>query len=449
MRLDSRLFALALLLPACAAHASAQTDYAYAFALDTATPGEAYRVQLTPAVYAVLNARASLGDIVVVNREGRPVPFGALPVDPPVTQDVTLQTRLLAVPPTNGAEIVRVERNASGNIVIDTSAPSARGKPTQWLIDAGHALGPASIELDAVSIPDDFQIHVDVDASNDLKTWQSRQQSESLTRVGGAEQLTLDVSGEPARYYRIHLVDGDVDWHAGQTPSVTVRGSYTQVADPLANLQWQSASVEPGQGGTDFDYQLPATLPVRAAKLTLPSSNVAAHATLLAGELVDGKQQWRPLGDIDIVRAGGDNGSATLRWTAPMPVAHLRVHVDTALAAAPTLTAGWQPDQFLFMAEGQAPYRLLAGSYAARRGDYPIASSLAKLRTGHDDQRWLPPLAAVGARSDAGGATALQAPKVPYDWTRPVLWAVLVLGALLIAGMAWSLLKSSRSSRSS
>jgi hypothetical protein len=42
------------------------------------------------------------------------------------------------------------------------------------------------------------------------------------------------------------------------------------------------------------------------------------------------------------------------------------------------------------------------------------------------------------------GPDALLAPKLPYDWTRPVLWVVLILGALLIAGMAWSLLKQSR-----
>ena len=79
MRLDLRLFGLALLLPIGAAQASVQTDYAYAFALDTKTPSEAYRVALTPEVYAAINRNANLQDIVVVNSDGQPVPFG--PID--------------------------------------------------------------------------------------------------------------------------------------------------------------------------------------------------------------------------------------------------------------------------------------------------------------------------------------------------------------------------------
>jgi hypothetical protein len=85
----------------------------------------------------------------------------------------------------------------------------------------------------------------------------------------------------------------------------------------------------------------------------------------------------------------------------------------------------------------------LVGSYAARRGDYPVAEALDRLRISHDTS-WLPPVASLGERVDAGGPEALLAPKVPYDWTRPLLWIVLAAGALLVAGMAFSLLRQSR-----
>jgi hypothetical protein len=57
---------------------------------------------------------------------------------------------------------------------------------------------------------------------------------------------------------------------------------------------------------------------------------------------------------------------------------------------------------------------------------------------------WQPPQATLGARSDAGGAASLLAPKVPYDWTKPLLWIVLIGGALLVGGMALSLLRQSK-----
>jgi cytochrome c-type biogenesis protein CcmH/NrfF len=53
-------------------------------------------------------------------------------------------------------------------------------------------------------------------------------------------------------------------------------------------------------------------------------------------------------------------------------------------------------------------------------------------------------LATLGAVSDAGGAAALLAPQPPFDWTRLLLWLVLIGGALAVAGMAWSLLRQSR-----
>jgi hypothetical protein len=450
MRLDLRLFGLALLLPVAAAQASAQTDYAYAFALDTKTPSEAYRVALTPEVYAAINRNANLQDIVVVNSDGQPVPFGPMPVDPPQTRDFTAHTRMLPVPASHDAVGgVRVERNTNGDIVINQGAATGSAKPTQWLIDAGSSASVERIELDPASVTQDFQLHVEVDASDDLKNWSQRGDTDSLTRVsgqgddGGVEQLSLDVGGTPARYYRIRLIDGDVDWGNGHTPNVTLQGSYVPTPDDvLTRLSWQRALEDTKQNGTDFDYRLIAALPLQAAKLALPSSNVAAHVTLLAGQDDNGKTQWVPLGSADIVRVGKSAAEATLRWSG-QPIQHLRVHVDTALAAPPTLVVGWEPDQFMFMAEGHAPYRLLAGSYAARRGDYPMTASLEKLRDAKAGD-WLPPVAGLGARSDAGGPNALLAPKLPYDWTRPVLWLVLILGALLIAGMAWSLLKQSR-----
>ena len=450
MRLDIRLFAVALLLPAGVAQASAQTDYAYAFALDTKTPSEAYRVALTAEVYAAINRSANLQDIVVVNSDGQPVPFGPMPIEPPQARDFTGHTQMLPVPASHdGADGVRVERNSNGDIVINQGGAKGQGKPTQWLIDASSSVSVVNIELDAASITQDIQLHVEVDASDDLKNWSQRGDTESLTRVSGqgddsgVEQLSLDVGGSPARYYRIRLIDGDVDWSAGHAPNVTIHGSYMpDAADTLTSLSWQRALEDTKQSGTDFDYRLMAALPLQAAKLALPSSNVAAHVTLLAGQDDNGKTQWVPLGSADIVRVGKGAAEATLRWSS-QPIQLLRVHVDTALAAPPTLAVGWEPDQFMFMAEGHAPYRLLAGSYAARRGDYPMATSLEKLRDVKTGD-WLPPLAGLGPRSDAGGPDALLAPKLPYDWTRPVLWLVLILGALLIAGMAWSLLKQSR-----
>jgi hypothetical protein len=120
-----------------------------------------------------------------------------------------------------------------------------------------------------------------------------------------------------------------------------------------------------------------------------------------------------------------------------------RVESPTPLDHAPKLSVGYQPDRFVFLAQGEGPYRLVAGSASARRGDYPVDAALASLRASHGHD-WQPPLAALGARTTLKGDSALVAAVVeqPCDWKTWLLWAVLVGAAALIGGLALSLLKS-------
>jgi hypothetical protein len=185
---------------------------------------------------------------------------------------------------------------------------------------------------------------------------------------------------------------------------------------------------------------LPAALPVESVVVALPAANNAARVHVLVQS--EGGSSWMEVAALDLVRTGGKSGEATAA-IGERSVKHLRVHSDTPLADAPALRVGWLPAQFVFLPEGSAPYRLLAGSHAARRGDYPVGEALSRLRSQHDAE-WQPPVAQLGPRSDEAGPSALEAPKVPYDWTKPLLWVVLTLGALVVAGMAFSLLRQGR-----
>jgi hypothetical protein len=443
MRLDVRWIALAVMLPVAAARAESNVDYAYAFPLDTKATSEAYRVALGPQVYAAANPAADLRDVIVVNAAGKPVPFAPLPPSPPARHDYETLARLLPVPATGAnSDSVKVERNANGGIVISQDDRGAVAqRPTSWLIDAGRAVSLGSIALDPASLQQDFQIHVTVEGSDDLRQWHLLASDVGLTRVHGeqdqVEQLTIEANSEaPNRYFRVHLSDGEVDWSAGHAPTAKVAGSYTDAAaDRASQLQWLTAK-ETGQAAGSYEYELPAALPLASFKLTLPAAN---HAATVHVMLENRDQTWSEVTTLNLVRAGGKGGEG-IATIEPYTARHLRVRSDTPLAGAPGLSVGWLPPQFVFVPEGNAPFRLLAGSYAARRGDYPIDDVLSRLRSANGEG-WQPPLAELGPRVDEAGALALEAPKVPYDWTKPLLWAVLALGALGVAAMAFSLLK--------
>ena len=114
-----------------------------------------------------------------------------------------------------------------------------------------------------------------------------------------------------------------------------------------------------------------------------------------------------------------------------------------AIAEAPDLMLGYRPDSVVFLAEGAGPYTLAAGSVSARHADYPVDAALTSLRAslGRD---WQPPPAALGQAKASGGEAVLKAAAPPVPWRRWVLWAILVGGAALIAGLAISLLRGAK-----
>ncbi|PXV61325.1 Protein of unknown function [Dyella jiangningensis] len=448
MRLDVRWIALALMLPVVAARAGPNVNYAYAFPLDTKSADDAYRVVLGPQVYAAANPSAHLRDVIVVNAAGKPVPFAPMPPSPPTRHHFETMARLLPVPvaAANNSDSVKVERNANGGIVISQDDRGATAQHTDsWLIDAGRAVEIDSIALDPSTLQEDFQIHVTVEGSNDLRQWNLMSSDVGLTRVHGdqdqVEQLSIDTaSSEPERYFRVRLTDGQVDWSTGHVPTVKLVGNYTDAAaDRASQLQW----LEPrpnGQVSGDYEYELSAELPLIAFKLTLPADNNAATVHVI---LDNGDETWSEVTSLNLVRAGGKGGEDTATMSQPYNTRRIHVRSDTPLAGAPALSVGWLPPQYVFIPEGSAPFRLLAGSYSARRGDYPVDEALSRLRSTKGED-WQPTLAELGPRVDEAGPSALEAPKVPYDWTKPLLWVVLALGALGVAAMAFSLLKQGR-----
>ncbi|MEO7050501.1 MAG: DUF3999 family protein [Rhodanobacter sp.] len=434
-------------------HAGTADDFANGYTLTTHGSSAAWRIELDPAIYAVSRPTTDLGDIVVVNADGQPVPFGPLPPAPAHMQTFARATTLLPLPSSGSgrSDSVRVQRSPDGAIVIEQpSASAAPSRPDQWLLDAGRPASLDRITIDPSALPEDVRFGLYVQASNDLQHWSARGQTSEIVSVGrGAHALaqrSLTVANPtPARYYRLTLSEGGhAPWDSTQTPTVELHGSVAAAAgDHAARRQWldaPAALTSGSTGGTDYDYTLPAALPLEAVRVVLAGSNTVARYRLLAHD----SHGDRLLAAGTAVQIGTEADTSAPIAFAPQRVQHLRVHVDTPLAQAPTLRVAWRPDVFVFLAEGSGPYRLLAGSYAARRGDYPLSAALDRIRAAAGGADWQPPLATLGPASMIKGAAALLAPKAPFDWMGPLLWLVLIGGVLAVAAMAWSLLRQSR-----
>lgn len=438
------------------AAAATPADYAYTFPIDTgaAAASSAWRVELTPEVYAWLQD-ADLRDLEIFNAAGRPVPLARIAGTPAaIEREHRIALPTLALPATaasNGDLRLVIDRDADGRLRrIDAGEQAATGvRARDWLIDAS-AIERAidGFALDWSAPQSGVSARFSIEAGDDLQSWRS---------LGSASVLALEQNGTRierrefafvptrARYFRLHRLDDGIEL---ASLSAQARShERAQVESPRTWLRAEPAGVagKAAGGGANFDYALPAALPVERARIELAGDSALAPLTLSTRAASD-TQPWRPLARLDAFRLRQDEEilqNDELDLPDGGRLREFRIESRTPLAAAPQLHFGYRPDAFVFLAEGAGPYALAAGSRAARHPDYPVEAALASLRTklGHD---WQPPTVTLGAAQVGAGTAVLRAPEPPLPWRRWLLWIVLVAGAALVGGFALSLLREKK-----
>jgi len=450
------LFLLGALRPAAAA---TPADYAYTFPLviDAAAPSSAWRVELTPAVYAWVQDDA-LRDIEVFNAAGQPVPFGRMAgATTSTTQELDTAVAILALPatataaPAGDLRLV-IDRDASGRLRRIDAGEQTATAPAQardWLLDAsGVDYAIERIQLDWTTPVSDVVARFSIEAGDDLQTWRDLGNATVLVlEQNGArlERRELALGNVRAKYFRLHRLDDGAELGGLRAHARMVERSSAPVR------AWLRAEVIGGaevQGSaTRFHYQLPAALPIDRARIELGGDNSLAPLILFAQ--MPGNENGHELAHITAFRLHQgeeylQNDALDLRSKGR--VRELRIDSSTPLAAAPQLTIGFPPDALVFLAEGNGPYTLAVGSKRARHADYPVDAALASLRAKYG-RDWQPPPASIGAAVVSAGDAALRAPAAPLPWRSWILWAVLVAGAALVVAFAVSLLREAARER--
>jgi hypothetical protein len=456
---------LLAIFSACVLHvadAASPADYAYVFPIETAASAtdatnNAWRVELTPEVYRWVQD-AGLRDVEIFNAEQHPVPFARFAVEQVATaREQTMPLPVLELPSsakTASASDLRlvIDRDADGRLRrIDAGeATPAAASTRDWLLDAsGLDRAIDSLVLSWSDPTSGIVARFAVDASDDLQSFRSAGNATVLMlEQQGAhlERRDIALGGVHAKYLRLRRLDDGVALTGLRAEARSVERGRTApsrmwiAADPKRVSN--DSPVPPGV--TRFDYTLAAALPIDTARIELASDNALAPIALLAR--ASDAPPWNRIAAITAfrLRQGSEplrNGDIDVSNAAR--VREFRIESTTALTQAPRLTLGFRPDSLVFLAEGKGPYTLAAGSAQARHAEYPIEAALASLRStlGKD---WQPPLATLGDARASGGDAALHAPPPPLPWRRWVLWAILVGGAALIAGLALSLLRGAK-----
>ncbi len=444
------------------ARAQSAADYAWTFPIVTGarTPAaaDAWRVEVGPTVLAWAQD-ADLRDISVFNAAGKPVPVARLveaPATSPREQSAVLPVLALPAAATRGATgdlRLIIDRDAHGRLrridAGETAAADDTRTARDWLLDASRIEHPLDhLVLDWSAPASGLVARLRVEASDDLQDWRT---------IGTATVLALEQDGARlehrdialgnvrTKYLRLRRLDDGVAMIRLAARAVSI--------DPerAAPLRWLDAALisatpaaAPAIGVTRFRYALPAALPARAARIELANANALAALTLSARVGGSAATEWIPLAEVTAFRLRSGDQTVRNSDVALAPTSRLRefrIETRVALSAPPRLGIAYRPDEIVFLAEGDGPYRLAVGSARARRADYPMDAALASLRAslGRD---WRPPLATLGTAIESAGSAALQPPPSPTPWRRWLLWGVLVAAAALVGGFALSLLRN-------
>lgn len=410
--------------------------------------GPWYRLELPLGVQ--LNARQStLNDVRVFNADGQAQPYAITQSPPQRAVDQTpIAVKWFPLYNSDGAREaepkIRVERTPNGTLVevqpqgeIEAGEEILRG----WLLDTSAINAPLDqLILDWSSERDGFQ-RFSIEASDDLQHWQ-RWGDGQVARLSFAEELVeqrvVNLPGRSARYLRLL-------WKSPLSAPTLNAVQLISTQPGVLPLSWSP----PISGRTEksgvYVWQLPVALPLERMKVDITQPNSLAPATLYGRR--DSNAPWQLI-DNGLLYRLSQNGQDVVQDEMELSgnlVQQLKLEVDDRGGGlgkdAPALSFAVRATQLVFLGRSAPPYSLAVGNPTVKSAALPLTTLIPGVS--------LEKLATLSRASMASTPVAPAAPVTPaeasgLDMKRIGLWAVLVLGVMLLAWMALGTLRSSR-----
>jgi hypothetical protein len=385
----------------------------------------------------------------------------------------------------------------------DRVVPTPSGKVLRgWLLDMGAAdFAPERLILDWHGEQEGF-FPFTIEGSDDLEHWRDWGKGQIVQLNFAGQSIAhheVRLPQRKASYLRLLWPDAR---QAAGVRGARLVGAVTGVESaPVVWSQPLTGEVV-AEGEGEFVWQFPLSLPLRRLSVVVDETSVLAPIVVsgrdfrpptaaaepretrrrrpLAAEIIRGERRvrdvlrdrprgrtrekvqenpWRPLASGVIYRLPASTGEQmeTELDLPGVPVNQLRLQVDPRGgglgAQAPVIKLALHARELTFLARGDAPYRLAVGRAEAPAADLPL-STLIPLGSGQaiasgqlgrahitaSAARLESPAALPAARDDQASAPA----SGKSDTRKIMLWAVLLVGALLLGGMVFSLLRAGK-----
>ncbi|MDH3726900.1 MAG: DUF3999 domain-containing protein [Myxococcales bacterium] len=439
------------------------SDFAYNQAL-TPAPDRALQTVLIPIEVYRGALRKSLADVRVFDLDGNEVPHAIRTLAAPTASPRSSQSLpIFPLKEAAGGEAagdltIHIERDADGEVIdIQSAAPRAPGdldggaaparRIVSYILDARGVEDPI-VKL-SVTIPDarhDYVLPVRVESSNDLEQWRAVPTEAPLAQLdfqgNRIDHNELVLAPIKAKYLRLSWADQELP------APITKVVAETQPKEERAkrvslDVLGQPVRGEPGV----YLFDAGGFVPADSVHVRLLEENTLVKAELASSDDENGPWDRALHGRIyRIVENGRVIQQPVHKLTRRAP-RFWRLEITAGEKELgrrfPILTLSFFPDQLLFVSRGAAEHLLAYGSYKASAPDFDTSDLIELTRRGSDEP--LPrATATLGPQQPAGGAAALEEPPPPPPIRTYVLWAVLILAAVLLGVLAIRLLRQQR-----
>ncbi len=438
-------------------------DFAAGYYLEVDSAGPIHSLEVPLEVYRTVR-RADLGDIRVFNGAGELLPHGLrnVAVEPDAVRQkegIPFFPLYASTTAAGQADLtMHVLRNTSGTIVnINAAANQGGGDSlvTGYLLDLSGLkwpIGELAFHWDTGQ--DSSVFNIQLQHSHDLQHWSSLVAKAALVDLqhGGerVEKRTVTLALKPQRYLRL-------TWQGSGPPlRLTQITGLSQIIQSLQRRQWAelgNGAVEAGGKELTVDYATSSRLPVSSAQMMFQDKNSLARIVLESR--ANAKDPWRTrcaqvFYTLSLAASEVRNEPCTFTPTSDRFWQALVREDGAGIGArrqAPILQLGWSPSELVFVARGTPPFLLAFGSAKLEQQEGKTDSEMILQAAGTAPNNQVVSAARLGKRIELGGDKALQPLPQPQPWKKWLLWAILILGVGLLAGMARSLIKEMNKSK--
>lgn len=437
--------------------AISEHDFAYIAEINTHDSTPYYELQIPSAVYETVS-RSDLGDLRVLNGDGQVVPHGlrtmAMQTNTKTESENIPFFPLYQQAGQSTTDLhLNIKRDRHGEVInINSRLPKndSNDRLAGYLLDLRQWKKPIS-QLNITWKQKDgssFIRKLNISTSSNLERWKLIARGKTLVNLAyqnhQLKENKINLSVTSSNYLRMMFAD--------QKPGLELENIQVVYTKSSSQHQrnWQTVAINPAENAGEYSFQYKVKSLARQLEIKLPENNTVVRVQVLSRS--NNEQPWRYRGATLLYRLsvnGADIEKSKINISATRDTNWLlrfNQQGGGIGSGLPEVKLAWQPQQLVFIARGQAPYRLVWGSAKIEpvvinaRQLLPVTTkSMTDNNIGNANMLSQAELLSDTIRSI--NKKALEPKSKEINWRHWILWIALIAAALMLIWMAVGLMK--------